>query len=360
MRPSLRLRRLLVNGPTPNHPLPSTEHCPGHVMSKGSNDKSKSTQAVKQKSILLDRAATDGDLKSVRKLVETGVDVDVRHWFSGFRPLISASASGHPNVVKFLLSKGAGIDLQVSPDYPEKHQHATALMMACLNGHHKVVETLLDAGADVNSNVKDNVYPTALDYAIQGKHLDIVRRLQKAGAVLTPDALTSALLGGEAAIVKELLKNLRREAIPWGSAPLAAAIPVDPTRTDQYLEVLRLSIEAGAEVDSESDGGFTALHKAIKANNPKIVDFLLCAGADVNKAHRLTRETPLHEAAYRGYCECAKVLLEAGAKVDVENHRGRTPLMFAKANKHRDMITLLKQARPSSALRRKSSHLRKK
>ena len=45
--------------------------------------------------------------------------------------------------------------------------------------------------------------------------------------------------------------------------------------------------------------------------------------------------TPLHRAAYFGHIGCAKVLLEAGAMVNVEESWGQTPLFLAAQRAHR-------------------------
>lgn len=53
---------------------------------------------------------------------------------------------------------------------------------------------------------------------------------------------------------------------------------------------------------------------------------LLDAGADVRAALGPGRATALHLAAEDGHAECARLLLEHGARIDLPNLRGQTPL----------------------------------
>jgi hypothetical protein len=39
--------------------------------------------------------------------------------------------------------------------------------------------------------------------------------------------------------------------------------------------------------------------------------------------------TPIHDALWHGYTECALLLLEAGARLDLRGHDGKTPLDVA-------------------------------
>ena len=48
--------------------------------------------------------------------------------------------------------------------------------------------------------------------------------------------------------------------------------------------------------------------------------------------------TPLHQAAYFGHCDCALVLLAAGAMVNVEEAWGQTPLFLAAQRAHRFVV----------------------
>lgn len=87
------------------------------------------------------------------------------------------------------------------------------------------------------------------------------------------------------------------------------------------VEVARLLIEHGADVNAGKFGGQTALSHAASRNLLDLAHFLIRQGADVNAAQ------PLIAALASGNLDIAALLLEAGAYVNnVEDYRNNTPL----------------------------------
>lgn len=69
-------------------------------------------------------------------------DMETQDNTNGYTALHMASNEGHFEVVKFLLEKGADINIQ-------SWACGTALQMACKAGHLKVVKLLIEKGADI-------------------------------------------------------------------------------------------------------------------------------------------------------------------------------------------------------------------
>ena len=67
------------------------------------------------------------------------------------------------------------------------------------------------------------------------------------------------------------------------------------------------------------------LYAAVAANDIYTTRQLIAEGVDVN----VGKVPPLVEAAFRGHLEIAKILLDHGAMVDVENAHGVTALIWA-------------------------------
>jgi ankyrin repeat protein len=75
--------------------------------------------------------------------------------------------------------------------------------------------------------------------------------------------------------------------------------------------------------------------------NTELIQLLLKAGADPESPNP-DGETALHLVARSGNVEAAKLLLKAGARVDVREKFGeQTPLMWATARRHPEMVALL-------------------
>jgi ankyrin repeat protein len=105
------------------------------------------------------------------------------------------------------------------------------------------------------------------------------------------------------------------------------------------IDVVRLLIEHGADVNAKGMGGFTALHVAAGKGYRDIVELLLLNGADVNAKTR-DLSTPLHMAV-EGGADVVETLLEHGADSHFRNKDGESPLDRAKALGKEDIATLL-------------------
>ena len=101
-------------------------------------------------------------------------------------------------------------------------------------------------------------------------------------------------------------------------------------------------IVLGANLDWKEDGnrGWTALHWAAYYNRLKIVKILIDAGADVNIQNE-EEDTPLHIATRWCNIKTIKLLLDSGADVNIKNKKGWTPLHSTLAIEYLDKLTLL-------------------
>jgi truncated hemoglobin YjbI len=99
------------------------------------------------------------------------------------------------------------------------------------------------------------------------------------------------------------------------------------------LEVVALSLRLGTDPNIQDRGGHTPLYsvanECASETGPEVVRTLVRAGADVNACGGVTRATPLHMAARRGYVETARALIECGAAVEAPDRKGDTPLQRA-------------------------------
>ena len=87
-------------------------------------------------------------------------------------------------------------------------------------------------------------------------------------------------------------------------------------------------LEEGCDLNTETDGGWTALKKAVSGQHPTIIHLLVQHGAILStNVHGFTA---LHLAATLNDVPCAQALLDCGADLNVqETEFGQTPLMEA-------------------------------
>ena len=105
----------------------------------------------------------------------------------------------------------------------------------------------------------------------------------------------------------------------------AAARNANPT-------VVAALLEAGAHLEARDLYGKTPLHLAAHHNDSlAVVAALLDAGADF-EARDESGDTPLHEAARWGSLAVVAALLDAGADPKTRGSDGRTPWEFARTN----------------------------
>ena len=83
--------------------------------------------------------------------------------------------------------------------------------------------------------------------------------------------------------------------------------------------------------------------EAAGRGNYEIVEEKLAAGANVNEPDTFFGETALHRAAKAGDLKMVQILLRYKARVDLENQYGETPLHFAIRGRNPDVIRLLLQ-----------------
>ena len=100
--------------------------------------------------------------------------------------------------------------------------------------------------------------------------------------------------------------------------------PLHEAANNGYVDVAKLLIKAGADINKGDRIGWTPLHEAVRNGHENVANLLIEAGADINKGDG-DGKTPLHLAAERGHENMAELLIEAGADIKKEDKDGRNP-----------------------------------
>ncbi len=126
-----------------------------------------------------------------------------------------------------------------------------------------------------------------------------------------------------------------------GATPLMLAVKYGQSP----VELVRLLVEAGAELEARDQRGFTAVAMAAEQPNADVTRFLARAGANLETLNNLGM-TPLMKVAAVLDLERVKILVEAGARLDTRSSDGETVLAFAARNERREILKYLMTLSP--------------
>jgi len=251
-------------------------------------------------------------------------------------PLLFAARQGCLDCVRILLKSGAEIDA-ADPN------NISPLLMAAINGHYDVAAFLLDQGAD--PNIADETGRTALYAAVDMHTMPASNRPSplEIDNQLTSMDLIQALLAHGANVNAQLTKlqpyrtKLDRgddTMLGMGTTPMLRAAKAGDA------EVIRALLAKSADPKIPNKTGITPLMAAAglgtkeedttarkKTEADAIASIKLCldAGVDVNAADN-QGDTALHGAAQKGWDQVVQFLVDRGAKLDLKDKKGHSPL----------------------------------
>ena len=308
------------------------------------------------------RAAADGDAQSVAAWLDEGGCLDARcAEHNSATLLMAAAAGGQAPIVRMLLQRGASVNLQSS-------NGSTALMQAAVNGHTTTAQALLDAEADALLQATKG--RTALIFAEQEKHTETAQLLREhakqqaaeaeglyqllkpgrqaraaasvAHAAAAADAMASELLGEEAAVKeaaaakKSKGKKKKAKAVISTSAsePAAAASAASAPEA--------LAAEAGLP---------EAVWTAAMNGDAQVVTAWLEEGGGIHAGcAEFEGMTLLMAAATGGHKAMVQMLLQGGARVNLQNSIGWTALMMAAGRGRTTTVQVLLDAKTDASL----------
>jgi uncharacterized protein len=211
-----------------------------------------------------------------------------------------------------------------------------AVVEAIRRGDMDQVVALLDQEPDLAGQPTNTGLSLVL-FAAYHQQTDIANYL----AALNPDLdIFEACVLGNIERVRELVfldPEITNAFSIDGFQPLGLASFFGNTSVVAYL------LTMGAQVNSPSknDMKVMPLHSGVAGRNMEVVRLLLAAGADVNAAQS-EGFTPIHAAAQNGQLEMVRLLLDFGADLFQQTENGKTACDLAIENNHLDIAEYIK------------------
>jgi uncharacterized protein len=355
------------------------------LLKAGANANAKASGGI----TLLMTAARTGNPDIVRLLIQHGAEVNAKGDVYGETALMWAAQENHADAAQVLLAHGAEVNGRTNRPERSKdrfglegvltilpHGSWTPLMYAARQGSLDTARTLVDAKADLNLTDPDG--STALLLAIINSHYDTAALLTERGAdpniadasgmAALYAAVDMSTLGevyghpARPATSKMTALDLMKVLLAHGANPNArlktpttqrAHTPGEPSLNEGSTPLmraakngdaptLRVLLEHGADPNALQKNGTTALmfaaglgygtgtfanDYATEAELLESVKVLVSAGAEVNAVNDAGL-TPVHFAAHASD-DIVKFLAAHGAKLDVKDKQGRTPVEMA-------------------------------
>ncbi|XP_026463425.1 uncharacterized protein LOC113366088 [Ctenocephalides felis] len=270
---------------------------------------------------------------------------------AGWTPLLIACNRGHMELVNNLLANHARVDVF-------DIEGRSALHLAAEHGYLQVCDALLTNKAFINS--KSRVGRTALHLAAMNGFAHLVRFLiRDHNAVI--DILTlrkqTPLHLAAASGQLEVCKLLLDLGANIDATDDLGQKPIHVAAQNNFSDVAKLFLQRHPVlVTATSKDGNTCAHIAAMQGSVRVIEELMKFDRNgvISARNKITDSTPLQLAAEGGHAEVVKALVRAGASCTEENKAGFTAVHLAAQNGHG---TVLEVMRSTNSLRISSKKL---
>ena len=161
---------------------------------------SRDIQEPSKVSSLLGKFLEKHDIEKIKEMIEMGANINSKTAMKGITALIIAIETEDEDFIKFVLKKGADVNIKIENKYLEipgyfeflkkygnfadtANNGITPLMKACIIENLEIIKLLIEKyGAEINAQ-NDIQRWTALDFAMVTKNIEVIEYLKSKGAI---------------------------------------------------------------------------------------------------------------------------------------------------------------------------------
>ncbi|XP_047530472.1 serine/threonine-protein phosphatase 6 regulatory ankyrin repeat subunit B [Vanessa atalanta] len=318
------------------------------------------------------------DKEVVKCLMQNGADVSLQTKHNHETAFHFCAIAGNNDVLTEMITDMSTADVSRALN-KQNSIGWTPLLIACNRGHMELVNTLLTNHARVD--VFDIEGRSALHLAAEHGYLQVCDALLTNKAFINSKArngrtaLHLAAMNGFAHLVKFLIRdhNAMIDVLT-----LKKQTPLHLAAASGQIEVCKLLLELGANIDATDELGQKPIHAAAQNNYSEVVQLFLqqhpnlvmattkdgntCAHIAaiqgsvkvieelmkfdrtgvISARNKLNDSTPLQLAAEGGHADVVRVLVRAGASCSEENRSGLTAVHLAAEHGHTNVLDVMR------------------
>ncbi|XP_061730024.1 serine/threonine-protein phosphatase 6 regulatory ankyrin repeat subunit B isoform X2 [Cydia pomonella] len=257
----------------------------------------------------------------------------------GWTPLLIACHRGHMELVSTLLSNHARVDVF-------DVEGRSALHLAAEHGYLQVCDALLTNKAFINSKARNG--RTALHLAAMNGYAHLVKFLIRDHNamidVLTLKKQTPLHLAAASGQI-EVCKLLLELGANIDATDELGQKPIHAAAQNNYSEVVQLFLQQHPNlVMATTKDGNTCAHIAAIQGSVKVIEELMKFDRTgvISARNKLNDSTPLQLAAEGGHADVVRVLVRAGASCTDENRAGLTAVHLAAEHGHTNVLDVMR------------------
>nr|XP_006202494.1 transient receptor potential cation channel subfamily A member 1 [Vicugna pacos] len=257
-------------------------------------------------------AAEKNQVESVKFLLLQGANPNLRN-YNLMAPLHVAAQGLHNEVLKILVEHSS-TDINL-----EGENGNTALIITCFKDNSEALQILLNKGANLCKSNKWGCFP--------------IHQAAFSGAKKCMEIILK--FGEEHGYSRLSHINFVNNG---KASPLHMAVQSGD------LEMIKMCLDNGAQLDLVEKGKCTALHFAATQGATEIVKLMISSysgSSDIVNAVDGNQESLLHKASLFDHHELADYLISVGADIDSTDSEGRSPLILATASASWNTVNLL-------------------